>query len=52
MFEVLDGKFGSVSAAEVFAYDPSWGTPSAADVAQIERLMSVPSARPDTGVAA
>ena len=52
MFEVLDGKFGSVSAAEVFAYDPSWGAPAAADVAQIERLMSVPSARPGAGVAA
>jgi len=52
MFEILDGRFGSVSGAEVFGYDPSWGLPSAADATQIAQIMSAASTRSDVGAAA
>ena len=52
MFEILDGRFGSVSGAEVFGYDPSWGLPSAADATQIAHIMSAASTRSDVGAAA
>ena len=37
--EVLDGRTSSTPLAEVYGYAPEWGMPSAADQAQIARLM-------------
>jgi glutamate synthase domain-containing protein 2 len=38
--EFVDDRFGTRTAAEVFAYEPGWGVPSEADRAEIRRLMS------------
>jgi glutamate synthase domain-containing protein 2 len=40
-FEILDGRFGGVSAHELFRYEPGWGMPAAADRREIERIMTV-----------
>lgn len=37
--EMLDDRFGSKSVAEVFGYAPGVGMPSAADTAEVRRLM-------------
>src|SRR3954466_11097161 len=39
--EVLDGRTSATPLAEVYGYAPGWGLPSAADRAEIVRLMSV-----------
>jgi glutamate synthase domain-containing protein 2 len=36
-FEILDGRFGTTNARELFRYEPGWGLPSPADRAAIER---------------
>ncbi len=38
-FEILDDRFGSRPANEIFGYEPDWGLPSAADREEIERIM-------------
>ena len=38
-FEVLDDRFASHSAREVFGYEPGWGMPSEADRAAIRQIM-------------
>ena len=38
--EVLDGRTSSTPLQQVYGYDPGWGMPSAADQAEIVRLMS------------
>jgi glutamate synthase domain-containing protein 2 len=38
--EVLDGRTASTPLREVYGYEPSWGLPSAADRAEIVRLMT------------
>ena len=38
--EVLDGRTASTPLREVYGYDQSWGLPSAADQAEIVRIMS------------
>ena len=38
--EVLDGRTASTPLAEVYGYEPGWGLPSAADRAEIVRLMT------------
>ena len=40
--EVIDGQFGSRSAAELFHYQDTWGLPSAEDQEAIRYLMSLP----------
>jgi glutamate synthase domain-containing protein 2 len=37
--EILDGRFGATTAAELFGYEPGWGLPSAADQAAITAIM-------------
>ncbi len=37
--EILDGRFDSVSASEIFDYEEGWGLPSEYGRAEIERLM-------------
>ena len=39
-FEILDGRFGGVSAHKMFEYEEGWGMPSAADQTAIRELMS------------
>ena len=39
-FEILDGRFGGVSAHELFEYQEDWGMPSAKDQATIRELMA------------
>ena len=41
--EILDDRYGSRSARDVFAYEPGWGRPSEADRATIHDLMSTPT---------
>ncbi len=38
--EVLDGRTASTPLAEVYGYQPGWGLPSAADTAEIVRIMT------------
>jgi glutamate synthase domain-containing protein 2 len=38
--EVIDGRTASTPLAEVYGYRPGWGMPSAADQAEIVRLMT------------
>jgi glutamate synthase domain-containing protein 2 len=38
--EVLDGRTASTPLAEVYGYEPGWGMPSAADQAEIVRIMT------------
>ena len=38
--EILDGRTGSTPLHEVYGYRPDWGLPSAADQAEIIRLMT------------
>jgi hypothetical protein len=38
--DVLDGRFGSVTLAEVFDYPPTWGLPSPRDCAAVRDVMS------------
>jgi hypothetical protein len=38
--EVLDGRTASTPLAEVYGYEPGWGLPSAADRAEIVRIMT------------
>ena len=38
--EILDGRTGSTPLREVYGYRPEWGLPSAADRAEIIRLMT------------
>jgi hypothetical protein len=38
--EVLTGRTASRPLREVYGYEPSWGLPSAADRAEIARLMT------------
>jgi hypothetical protein len=38
--EVLDGRTASTPLAEVYGYEPGWGMPSAADVAEVVRIMT------------
>src|SRR5215218_8677475 len=38
--EVLDGRTSSTPLAEVYGYQPGWGLPSAADRAEIVRIMT------------
>ncbi len=38
--DIVDGVLSSKSLGEVYGYQPGWGHPSAADRAQIERLMA------------
>ena len=37
--EIIDGRFGSETAAQVFGYEPGWGLPSPDQRAEIERLL-------------
>jgi glutamate synthase domain-containing protein 2 len=37
--EVLDGRYGSVTARELFGYEPGWGVPRRADQVAITALM-------------
>jgi hypothetical protein len=37
--EILDGRFGSATVAEMFDYRPGWGLPSTRDRATISELM-------------
>ena len=37
--EILDDRFGSTPARELFGYDPGWGHPSAADQELLPPLM-------------
>ncbi len=39
-FEILDGRFGGVSAHELFEYQEDWGMPSAKDQATIREIMA------------
>jgi glutamate synthase domain-containing protein 2 len=50
--ELLDGRFGSSTVAQVFGYEPGWGLPSPADRAAVVELMRRPSAQtfPSTNV--
>jgi glutamate synthase (ferredoxin) len=41
--EVIDDRFGGKNVAEIFAFDPKWGLPSAEDRRAIESLMTRPS---------
>ncbi len=41
--ELLDGRFGSRSVAEVFGYEPGWTAPSPQRAAEIAALMAGPS---------
>ncbi|MDQ4097401.1 MAG: glutamate synthase-related protein, partial [Actinomycetota bacterium] len=47
--EVLDGRTASTPLRDVYGYEPSWGLPSAADRAEIVRLMT--AAAPQGGSA-
>lgn len=38
-FEVLDGRFGSATLADLFGYREGWGLPSAAQQQEIRTLM-------------
>jgi glutamate synthase domain-containing protein 2 len=38
--ELVDDRFGTRTAAEVFDYEPGWGVPSTTDQIEIARLMS------------
>ena len=38
--EVLTGRTASTPLAEVYGYEPGWGLPSAADQAEIVRIMT------------
>lgn len=38
--EILDGRYGACSAAEVFGYRADWGRPATDDVTAIRRLMA------------
>jgi tetrahydromethanopterin S-methyltransferase subunit H len=38
--EIIDGRTASTPLAEVYGYRPGWGMPSAADQAELVRLMS------------
>ncbi|MGK2957424.1 MAG: glutamate synthase-related protein [Acidimicrobiales bacterium] len=38
--EILDGRFGSTTATEVFGYQPGWGLPSAQDQEAIVTIMA------------
>ena len=38
--DIVDGVLSSKSLGEVYDYRPGWGHPSAADRAEIERLMA------------
>jgi glutamate synthase domain-containing protein 2 len=42
-FEILDGRFGSSGAREVFGYQPGWGLPPAEDRRAIRALMERPA---------
>jgi glutamate synthase domain-containing protein 2 len=39
--EILDGRFGSSTVADLFGYEPGWGFPSVADRAAISEIMRV-----------
>ena len=43
--EVLDGRTSSTPLAEVYGYEPGWGMPSAADQAEIVRIMTATEAQ-------
>jgi glutamate synthase domain-containing protein 2 len=47
--EILDGRTASTPLGEVYGYQPGWGLPSAADQAEIVRLMT--AAEPQGGSA-
>ncbi len=38
--ELLDDRFGARTTAEVFGYEPGWGSPSGIDIAEITRRMT------------
>lgn len=40
--EILDGRYGSTTARELFGYEPGLGRPSDGDLAELCRLMDVP----------
>nr|QLJ96333.1 FMN-binding glutamate synthase family protein [Micromonospora carbonacea] len=46
--EILDGRTSSTPLREVYGYRPDWGLPSAADRAQIVRLMTTEAPRGGT----
>ena len=39
--EILDGRTAATPLREVYGYQPNWGRPSAADRAEINRIMTV-----------
>ena len=41
-FEILDERFGAVSATECFGYQPNWGLPSPEDQNVVRQLMESP----------
>jgi hypothetical protein len=38
--EILDDRFGSSVARDVFGYEPGWGRPSAADQSSVTQLLN------------
>jgi hypothetical protein len=38
--EILDGRLGSRTAADVFGYQPDWGLPSAAAAAELDLALA------------
>ncbi len=46
--EILDDRFSSMPARELFGYEPQWGHPSAADQARIPKLMAELGAQDDS----
>jgi hypothetical protein len=38
--ELLDGRFGSKTIAELFGYGPGYGLPGSADLDELQRLMA------------
>jgi glutamate synthase domain-containing protein 2 len=43
--EILDGRTGATALSDVYAYRPGWGLPSAADRAELVRLMTATAPR-------
>jgi len=39
-FDVLDDRFGAISASDCFSYEPGWGLPSDSDCEEVARLMN------------
>ena len=45
VIDILDDRFASRSAREVFAYAPGWGLPRTAECDEVARVMKLPPPR-------